>query len=399
MKQKSEFKEAKIGMLPEGWEEASLSEAININPKRELKKGDTAIKVSMDGLSSFNKKIQYFEISKFSGGSKFVNEDTLMARITPCLENGKTVFVDILKDNEVGFGSTEFIVLSGKQGKTTAQFVYYLSISPQLRKEAIKSMTGTSGRQRVQNDLLAEIRINIPSLPEQLIIAKILSDLDSKIELNQRMNKTLEAIGQAIFNNWFNVDDIPDNWETKPLDKIAEFLNGLPLQKYPAVEGEEYLPVIKIRELRNGISEQTDKANLEIPEAYLIEDGDVLFSWSGTLEVEIWTNGQGALNQHLFKVSSEDYPKWFYYYWTKYHLKRFRHIAKGKATTMGHIQRHNLSESNTIVPDKKTLGDMDKMMSPLVEKIILLRIESRRLSAIRDSLLPRLMSGRIRVPV
>src|SRR3989344_7848844 len=186
MSQKSKFKETEIGMIREDWKELKLFEAIEKNPKRELKKRVSAKKVPMNCLSTYNKKIQSFEVSKFSGGSKFINGDTIMARITPCLENGKTAFVDILSDNEVGFGSTEFIVLSGKKGKTTNDFVYYLSISPQLRKEAIKSMTGTSGRQRVQNDLFEDIEIIIPSINEQSAIAKILSDLDSKIELNQR---------------------------------------------------------------------------------------------------------------------------------------------------------------------------------------------------------------------
>src|SRR3989344_4634736 len=215
MSQKSKFKETEIGMIPEDWEELKLSEAIEINPKRDLKKGVSAKKVSMDCLNPFNKKIQSFEVSKFSGGSKFINGDTIMARITPCLENGKTAFVDILSDEEVGFGSTEFIVLSGKKGKTTNAFVYYLSISPQLRKEAIKSMTGTSGRQRVQNDLFEGIEVVIPPLPEQSTIAKILSDLDSKIELNHKMNKTLEAIGQVIFKRWFVDFEFP-NEKGKP---------------------------------------------------------------------------------------------------------------------------------------------------------------------------------------
>ena len=223
--------------------------------------------------------------------------------------------------------------------------------------------------------------------------------MDSKIELNHKARENLEAIGLALFNKWFNIDDIPENWQTKPLDEIAEYLNGLPLQKYPAGEDEEYLPVIKIRELRNGISDQTEKANLEIPEDYIIEDGDVLFSWSGTLEVEIWTNGKGALNQHLFKVSSKEYPKWFYYYWTKHFLQKFRHIAKGKATTMGHIQRHNLTESEVIIPDKNAFEDRNKIMSPIVERLITISLESRNLERIRDLLLPKLMSGKIRVPV
>ena len=169
----------------------------------------------MQKLIEFKRKIDGFELSEFKGGSKFQNEDTLMARITPCLENGKTAYVDILEDNEIAFGSTEFIVLSGKDNLTRNDFVYYLAISPKIRRIAIQSMTGTSGRQRIQADLLGDVEIGIPSLEEQTSIAKILSDLDSKIELLQKQNKTLEAIGQAIFKHWFVDFEFP-NEEGKP---------------------------------------------------------------------------------------------------------------------------------------------------------------------------------------
>ncbi len=343
------------------------------------------------GLTEENRKEGTIAVFGSNGVVGFHNEPLVKG---PGVIVGRKGSVGEIKYSKEDFWpiDTTYYVKLKSEGNIT--FWYYFLLNSKLNK--LNSHSAVPGLNR---DQVYQIIRLIPSQSEQSAIAKILSDLDSKIELNQQMDKNLESIGKAIFDHWFNSEDIPDNWETKPLDKIAEFLNGLPLQKYPAVDGEEYLPVIKIRELRNGISDQTDKACLDIPEDYLIEDGDVLFSWSGTLEVEIWTNGQGALNQHLFKVTSSEYPKWFYYFWTKYHLKRFRHIAKGKATTMGHIQRHNLSESNTIVPDKKSLEEMDKMMSPLIEKIILLRIESRRLAEIRDSLLPRLMSGKIRVPV
>ncbi len=309
MKQQIKFKQTEIGKIPEDWEVETIGNSIEINPKRDLKKGTNAKKISMQDLKEFNKKIQNSTFEEFKGGSKFKNGDTLMARITPCLENGKTAFVNILDKDEVGFGSTEFIVLCGKEEKTIDEFVYYLSISPKMRSEAIQSMTGTSGRQRVQNDLLSIKKIPIPPIQEQKSIAKILSDLDAKIELNNKMNKTLEAIGQALFNKWFvDIEENPETLEIKPLDKIAKFLNGLALQKYPAIIGEESLPVIKIRELKNGITDQTDRASLNLSQEYVVEDGDVLFSWSGSLELTIWVNGKGALNQHLFKVTSEEYP-------------------------------------------------------------------------------------------
>ena len=192
------------------WKEEIFSDAINVNPTRVLKKEKKAKFVSMTDLHPFNKIIQGYGFRDFSGGSKFINNDTLMARITPCLENGKTAFVDILDKGETGFGSTEFIVLSAKEGKTTPHFVYYLATSPLIRPTVIKSMTGTSGRQRADSDIFNQISINLPSIPEQEAIVNILKSLDDKIELNQQMNNTLEQIGQAFFKRWFVDFEFPD---------------------------------------------------------------------------------------------------------------------------------------------------------------------------------------------
>lgn len=180
-KQEIKINKIKIGKIPEGWKRVTFNEVININPIRELKKGTKAKYVSMADLEPFQRKVSNFIIKEFKSGSKFKNKDTLFARITPCLENGKTSFVDFLEDNEVGFGSTEFIVLSAKSEITDSKFVYYLSITPEIRKIAIKSMTGTSGRQRVENEIFKKIKINLPSIQVQKSIVKILSDLDSKI--------------------------------------------------------------------------------------------------------------------------------------------------------------------------------------------------------------------------
>ena len=208
----------------------------------------------------------------------------------------------------------------------------------------------------------------------------------------------MDAATAALFPDGFEEVDgreVPKGWGVKPLDQIAVFLNGLALQNYPAESDDDYLPVIKIAQMHKGDTEGGDKASADIPPEYIINDGDVLFSWSGSLEVILWWGGRGALNQHLFKVSSEAYPKWFYYYWVLHHLLDFQLIAEGKATTMGHIQRHHLSEATVIVPLSDQIGQMDKVMAPLVNKIITNAIESRTLAKIRDALLPKLMSGEI----
>ena len=177
----------------EQWREVRAADFIEFNPRTSLKKGTIATKIAMDKLQPFTKKIPSMERAEFFGGSKFCNGDTIMSRITPCLENGKTAFVDILEKDEVAFGSTEFIVLRAKKGISDPQFIYYLAISPFFRNVAIKSMVGSSGRQRVQQSVLEELTLKVPPLPEQEKIGSILCTIDEKIALNNAINDNLAA--------------------------------------------------------------------------------------------------------------------------------------------------------------------------------------------------------------
>ena len=281
--------------------------------------------------------------------------------------------------------------------KVDSLFLYYVFKSPEQQEQdyIIRNAIQT-GVPHTNLEHLRTTPLFLPPLPEQRAIAGILGALDDKIELNRRMNRTLESMARAVFRQWF-VESEENDWEEKSLDEIADFLNGLALQKFPAGEGGNYLPVIKITQLRKNDTKDADKASPNIPAEYIIEDSDVLFSWSGSLEVVVWCGGKGALNQHLFKVTSKQYPKWFYYYWTKYHLPDFQEIAAGKATTMGHIQRHHLRDAKVLVPSDKELQEMGKIMSPILEKIISNEKESRTLASLRDTLLPKLMRGEVRV--
>lgn len=278
-------------------------------------------------------------------------------------------------------------------------FVFNFFRSPQGRHALLQnaSTVGTPGIGQPLTSLRS-ILVPVPPLPEQRAIAHILGTLDDKIELIRRMNATLEAMAQTLFKRWFvDLDEVPEGWEVRGLDEIADYLNGLALQKFPA-NGDVFLPVIKIAQLRAGSTQSADRASTDIRAEYIVEDGDVLFSWSGSLEVELWCGGQGALNQHLFKVSSKDYPKWFYYLWTREHLANFQGIAANKATTMGHIQRYHLNEAKALVPPKLVLDKMNRQIEPLIEKIIANRIQSRTLAGLREALLPKLMSGQLRIP-
>jgi type I restriction enzyme S subunit len=306
------------------------------------------------------------------------------------------------------------------------RFLFYSLLNH--REDFIRIASGGAQR-NLSGSLIRRFALNAPPLAEQKAIAAALGTLDDKIELNRRTNATLEAMARALFQSWFvdfdpvrakldgrapagldeataaffpahleesELGHTPQGWEVRSLDNIAHYLNGLALQKYPPSDGPT-LRVIKIAQLRKGDSVGADRCNTDLPPDYVVQDGDVLFSWSGSLEVELWCGGPGALNQHLFKVTSPEFPKWFYYFWTLYHLDEFRLIAAGKATTMGHIQRGHLSAAKVLIPPKPLLDNMTRTMSPLIEQIIANRIQSRTLATLRDTLLPKLLSGELNV--
>lgn len=257
------------------------------------------------------------------------------------------------------------------------------------------------------------IDIKLPPLDDQRRIASILSSLDRKIELNNKINADLEEMAQAIFKNWFvdfepfkdgkfvdsELGMIPEGWKVGRLTEIASYMNGLAMQKFPPENTEDSLPVLKIKELGQGFcGTDSDRCSCNIKDECKIHNGDVIFSWSGTLLVDVWCGGDCGLNQHLFKVTSNDYPKWFYYYWTKHHLQEFIHIAKDKAVTMGHIKRGHLEEALVAIPDNDSMEKAHELFEPILSKMISLRLENSRLSLLRDTLLPRLMSGELEVP-
>ena len=264
---------------------------------------------------------------------------------------------------------------------------------------------------KLNQENLRNIEIELPSHIDR--IASILSSLDRKIELNNKINADLEEMAQAIFKNWFvdfepfkdgkfvdsELGMIPEGWKVGRLTEIASYMNGLAMQKFPPENNEDSLPVLKIKELgQEFCGTDSDRCSCNIKNECKIHNGDVIFSWSGTLLVDVWCGGDCGLNQHLFKVTSKDYPKWFYYYWTKHHLQEFIHIAKDKAVTMGHIKRGHLEAALVAIPDDDSMEKANELFEPILSKFISLRLENSRLSLLRDTLLPRLMSGEIEVP-
>lgn len=378
------------------WQLRSLEDFVSINPRESLAKGTLAKKIGMEYLQPFVKQVSGYQIEEYKGGTKFRNGDTLVARITPCLENGKTAYVNILDTDEVAFGSTEYIVLRELQNVSDKQFIYYFSRSEYFRDIAIALMTGSSGRQRVQTDSLSKYLFEFPPLPEQKAIADVLSALDDKIDLLQRQNETLEKMAETLFRQWF-IEEVKEDWEELPLSAIATFTNGLACQKFPPKKGEIGLPVLKIKELTAGITESSDRATSDVKSECIINHGDVIFAWSASLMVKIWSGETCVLNQHLFNVQSEDFPKWFYYEWCKYYLREFVAIANSHATTMGHIKRKDLDEAMVSIPSELELLEMNKIMIPNLNRIILNLKQIQTLQNLRDTLLPKLMSGEVRV--
>ena len=274
------------------------------------------------------------------------------------------------------------------------RYLFYYLKSPIVREYMMAHSNGSTVM-HLSVKAVPNMEINLPPLDQQKKIANILGSLDEKIELNRRMNETLEQLGQALFRYYFVDNPEAKSWDKKPLDEIANFLNGLAMQKYPKINGQLTLPVIKIREMSSGITNSTDIASANIPEEYIVHNGDLLFSWSGTLMVKFWNGGDGALNQHLFKVTSDKYPEWLYYYWIKYYLGQFISIAKSKATTMGHIQRKHLKQAEVIIPPN--IEGMTSKFTPIIDQIKTNLFEINSLVNIRSSLLPKLISGEIEV--
>lgn len=380
------------------WVMKKLKDIADFNPRESLAKGVVAKKIAMDKLQPFCRDIPGYELEPFSGGTKFRNGDTIMARITPCLENGKTAKVAVLDDGEVGFGSTEYIVFRAKDG-VDEDFIYYLVCSPLVREPAIKSMVGSSGRQRVQTDVVQNLEIMVPDYEEQKRISGILKSLDDKIAANTEVNKNLLQQAQSIFTQEFlMLDRIPDGWQESSLLGIADYLNGLAMQKYRPKDDEQGLPVLKIKELRQGSCDfNSELCSPSIKPEYIVHDGDVIFSWSGSLLVDLWCGGTCGLNQHLFKITSSTYDKWFYYAWTTHHLQKFAAIAADMATTMGHIKREELSKAEVLIPSQSDYDRIGGLLAPLYDLVIANRIENRKLASLRDELLPQFISGQLDV--
>ncbi|ROX44831.1 restriction endonuclease subunit S [Enterococcus faecium] len=301
-----------------------------------------------------------------------------------------------------------------KSDKYDLKYIFYLLNTLNLNK-----MNTHSAVPGLNRENLYSLMAKVPEKKYQIKISEFLQQLDSKIEINNQIISNLEELASTLFKRWFvefefpdengnpykssggkmvdsELGKIPEGWEATSLSDIANYKNGLAMQKFRPDEDEESLPVLKIKELNQGFTDSnSDRCSIDISDEVKIENGDVVFSWSGTLLVKIWTGGDAGLNQHLFKVTSNKFPKWYYYLWTKFYMNKFIGIAKDKATTMGHIKRQHLNEAKVLIPSIDMLEKFGKVLGPTIDMVTEKGIENLELSNLRDSLLPKLLSGEI----
>jgi restriction modification system DNA specificity subunit len=366
----------------------TIGEAFEINPQVRIPKGTEVPFVSMDQVVPGQRNVSAAEKRLFKGGSKFEHGDTLMARITPCLENKK--IAQYLPPNHASpsAGSTEFIVIRGKNGVSITPFAYYFVQSPDIHELAISLMTGTSGRQRVDTEAFRMSEIWLPNLTTQEKIVKVLGSLDDKIAANQRTIQSADSLRNALWDKLLKT-----NTESLPLSSLAEFINGRAFTKNATGTGRV---VARIAELNSGIGSNTVFNDIEVHQNHVVLPGELLFAWSGTLMTKRWPYDEAIVNQHIFKVLPiSKFDLWALELIIQSQIHYFQMIAAGKATTMGHIKRADLDktvEVPTSIPDKlNMLGNTLWMLASQAEQ------ENQTLARTRDELLPLLMSGKITV--
>jgi type I restriction enzyme S subunit len=275
------------------------------------------------------------------------------------------------------------------------KYFYAFVTTNQFQNQITGRASGTSVFGLRQSEVR---KMLVPIIPinRQKAIGEIHYIINRKIDLLHRQNKTLEQMAETLFRQWF-VEEVKEDWEERPLSSIATFLNGLACQKFPPQNEVDKLPVLKIKQLRNGFNGDEDWCTTDVKPEYTVESGDIIFSWSASLMVKIWDGQTCILNQHLFKVMSNEFPKWFYYLWCKHHLAEFISISTSHATTMGHIKRGDLDDAMVIIPDESTMNVYSDIASPLLEKIIAINKQLHTLKNLRDVLLPKLMTGEVTI--
>lgn len=359
------------------WKNIRAADFVEFNPRLSIKKGAMATKIAMDKLQPFTKKIPATEQAEYAGGAKFCNGDTIMARITPCLENGKTAFVDVLGDSEIAFGSTEFIVMRARPGVSDPQFVYYLATSPMFRNVAIKSMVGSSGRQRVQQGVLEELELTVPPLDEQKKIGSFLTALDQKIALNCKINDNLQQQAQAIYASMFIANADPA-WTQGHLSDLITVKYGKDHKKL----ADGVYPVFG----SGGIMRYVERP--------LYTGESVLIPRKGTLNNVMYVNEPfWSVDTMFFTEMKVPNVAKFVFHFVK--AKDLASMNAGSAVPS--MTTDILNALELAIPPADRLTEFESAAAPMYQMMQANSQESAKLAELRDTLLPKLMSGTIDV--
>ncbi len=387
------------------WTIKKLSKIADFNPRESLPKGMIAKKVGMEKLQPFCRDISSYELETFSVGTKFRNGDTIMARITPCLENGKIAKVDILNDNEIGFGSTEYIVFRAKKD-VDEDFLYYLICSSIVREPAIKSMVGSSGRQRVQTDVVQNLDIAMPTYEEQRLIGRFLRKLDDKIKINSKINENLEQQAQALYRSWFvNYEPFdgvkPIDWIDGTIDDLgAEIICG----KTPSTKKTEYYggttPFITIPDMHGCVYNVSTERYLSVagvasqPKKCL-PPNTVCVSCIGTAGLVTLVSEESQSNQQINSIVPKSGISAYYIYLLMQTLSETINKLGQSGSTIVNLNKTQFGKIQVMIPSQNVMQKFDFLCNPLFETILLNQKENIKLAVLRDTLLPKLMSGEI----
>ena len=405
------------------WVMKKLKDIADFNPRESLAKGTVAKKIGMDKLQPFCRDVPGYELEPFSGGTKFRNGDTIMARITPCLENGKTAKVSILDDGEVGFGSTEYIVFRAKDG-VDEDFIYYLVCSPLVREPAIKSMVGSSGRQRVQTDVVQNLEIMVPDYEEQRRISGLLKLLDDKIELNNAINNNLEEQAVVLFRSWFSAFSLSPNsprinseFGEIPEDFTVVKVGSLPMLVTDYVangsfaslkanvnlyQEPNYAYFIRNTDLKSGsFGVFIDQHSYEFLSKSTLYGGEIIISNVGDVGSVFLCpklDGRMTLGNTIIMLKPEDnHLRYYLYIWFKYLQGQalIQGIKGGSAQPK--FNKTDFKNTSVLIPPKDILTRFHETVAPMFETISQRQTETSRLVDLRDTLLSQLMSGKIDV--
>ena len=375
------------------WRIKKLSEIADFNPRESLPKGALAKKVGMDRLQPFCRDIPSYEMETYSGGTKFRNGDTIMARITPCLENGKIAKVDILEENEIGFGSTEYIVFRAKED-VDEDFLYYLVCSSIVREPAIKSMVGSSGRQRVQTDVVQNLEIAVPTYEEQRLIGGVLKNLDDKIKINNKINENLLEQAEAVFNKFYDAST-----NRRPFTTMINVLGG----GTPKTGNSEFwggpIPFFTPKDVGTPYTFQTEKYikefGLKHCNSRLYPKDTTFVTARGTVGKISLAGSPMAMNQSCYALASETIDPLLVYFYALKAVASLKHKASG-AVFDAIVTRDFDGEIINTLSDADSESALS-IIKPMMEAIHNNSSENMRLSTVRDALLPKLMSGEIDV--